>query len=441
MKKFISLFLSLTMILSITAGIDLSAYANDFLSATPISTGGAWYNDSLDVKQENDYFSFEVKSDSKIIIKFMTYMYAYMHLYDSDFKELTSANSTSATASSPETLTTNLGLEKGVYYILINSPGSIGETGKYRLSVTAEPYGNQEKEPNDFDHATVLQCDKTMKAAFTYQDGEDWFKLYVPVNATVNIRIFSDVSLNVRFYNYDLTKDWAYYLDNYPDDKEMAVRSYNLTAGTYYLHVFRVFSYDSGSYTVNWSMNVPVSKPSSLKVSTRNTTSLKLSWNKVSGASGYQLQQYKNSKWTTIKTTTATTYAVSKLAASTAYKFRVRAYKTISSKNYYSDWTNLTTPTKPSTASISSLKSSKSKQLTVKWKKLNCTGYQIQYSTSSKFTNSKTLTITKNSTTSKTVSKLKGKKKYYVRVRAYKTVNGTRYYGSWSKAKSVTTKK
>ncbi|MGN0534315.1 MAG: fibronectin type III domain-containing protein [Eubacterium sp.] len=439
MKKFISLFLSLTMLLSITAGIDLSAYANDFLTATPISTGGAWYNDSLDVKQENDYFSFEVKSDSKIIIKFMIYMSAYMHLYDSDFNELFYANSTSATASSPVTLTKNLGLEKGVYYILINSPGS-NNTGKYRLSVTAEPYGNQETEPNDFDHATVLPCDKTIKAAFTYQDGEDWFKLYVPVNATVNIRMISNISTSARLYNNDLTKYWFCNFNSYPDDTEIAVDTYNLTAGTYYLHVFRVFS-DSGSYTVNWSMNVPVSKPSSLKVSTRNTTSLKLSWSKVSGASGYQLQQYKSNKWTTIKTTTATAYTVSKLAASTTYKFRVRAYKTINSKNYYSDWTNLTTPTKPSTASISSLKSSKSKQLTVKWKKLNCTGYQIQYSTSSKFKSPKTVTITKNSTTSKTVSKLKGKKKYYVRIRAYKTVNGTRYYGSWSKAKSVTTKK
>ena len=440
MKKIISLFLSIIMLFSITAGVDLSAYANDFLTATPISTDGAWYNDSLDVKQENDYFSFEVKSDSKVIIKFMTYMYAYMHLYDSDFKELTSGSSTSATASSPETLTKNTGLEKGVYYILINSPGS-NSTGNYRLSVTAEPYGNQETEPNDFDHATVLQCDKTMKAAFTYQDGEDWFKFYVPVNTTVNIRMISNISTSARLYNNDLTKYEFCHFDSYPNDTEIAVDTYNLTAGTYYLHVFKVFSYDSGSYTVNWSMNVPVSKPSSLKVSTRNTTSLKLSWNKVSGASGYQLQQYKNSKWTTIKTTTATAYTVSKLAASTTYKFRVRAYKTISSKNYYSDWTNLTTPTKPSTVSISSLKSSKSKQLTVKWKKLNCTGYQIQYSTSSKFTNSKTVTVSSYKTTSKTISKLKGKKKYYVRVRAYKTVNGTKYYGSWSKAKSVTTKK
>ncbi|MGN0521254.1 MAG: hypothetical protein ACI4IQ_01305, partial [Eubacterium sp.] len=71
------------------------------------------------------------------------------------------------------------------------------------------------------------------------------------------------------------------------------------------------------------------------------------------------------------------------------------------------------------------------------------TGYQIQYSTSSKFTSStsKTVTVTKNSTTSKTISKLTGNKKYYVRIRTYKTVNGEKIYSSWSKAKSVTTKK
>ncbi|MGN0521821.1 MAG: fibronectin type III domain-containing protein, partial [Eubacterium sp.] len=81
--------------------------------------------------------------------------------------------------------------------------------------------------------------------------------------------------------------------------------------------------------------------------------------------------------------------------------------------------------------------------ITVKWKKATCTGYQIQYSTSSKFTSgtTKTVTVSKSSTVSKTISKLKSNKKYYVRIRAYKTVNGTKYYGTWSKAKSVTTKK
>ncbi|MGN0522603.1 MAG: metallophosphoesterase [Eubacterium sp.] len=96
----------------------------------------------------------------------------------------------------------------------------------------------------------------------------------------------------------------------------------------------------------------------------------------------------------------------------------------------------------PKGTSLSSLKAG-SKKITVKWKKQSTqtTGYQIQYSTSSKFTNAKTVTVSKNSTTSKTISKLKAKKKYYVRIRTYKTVNGKKIYSSWSKAKSVTTKK
>jgi hypothetical protein len=55
--------------------------------------------------------------------------------------------------------------------------------------------------------------------------------------------------------------------------------------------------------------------------------------------------------------------------------------------------------------------------------------------------NSKTVTISKNSTTSKTISKLSGKKKYYIQIRTYKTVNGTKYYSNWSKSKTITTKK
>lgn len=96
----------------------------------------------------------------------------------------------------------------------------------------------------------------------------------------------------------------------------------------------------------------------------------------------------------------------------------------------------------PKGTTISSV-AAKSKGFKVKWKKqaTQTTGYQIQYSASSKFTSSKTVTITKNSTVSKTVSKLKGKKKYYVRIRTYKTVSGTKYYSPWSKAKAVTTKK
>ena len=52
----------------------------------------------------------------------------------------------------------------------------------------------------------------------------------------------------------------------------------------------------------------------------------------------------------------------------------------------------------------------------------------------------KTVTISKKSTTSKTVSKLKSKKKYYVRIRAYKKSSGKKIYGAWSKTKTVKVK-
>ena len=84
----------------------------------------------------------------------------------------------------------------------------------------------------------------------------------------------------------------------------------------------------------------------------------------------------------------------------------------------------------------------KSKAFFVDWaQKGSATGYEIQYATNSKFTSAKKVTITNKKTDKTTVSKLSGKKKYYVRVRLYTTVKGTKYYGAWSASKSVTTKK
>ncbi len=83
----------------------------------------------------------------------------------------------------------------------------------------------------------------------------------------------------------------------------------------------------------------------------------------------------------------------------------------------------------------------------MRWKKQasQTTGYEIQYSTNSKFKGAKTLKGIKAKTTSKNVTKLKAKKKYYVRIRTYKTVKinekSVKLYSSWSKVKKVTTKR
>ena len=85
---------------------------------------------------------------------------------------------------------------------------------------------------------------------------------------------------------------------------------------------------------------------------------------------------------------------------------------------------------------------SKRKALVVYWNKIaNVSGYQIQVATDKKFKkNKKTVTVAKQNASKKAVKKLKAKKKYFVRVRAYKTVNGKKSYSKWSKIKSVKTK-
>ena len=113
----------------------------------------------------------------------------------------------------------------------------------------------------------------------------------------------------------------------------------------------------------------------------------------------------------------------------------------IAGKGSYTGTITKTFKINPAKQEIQKL-TAKSKAFFVDWaQKGSATGYEIQYATNSKFTSAKKVTITNNKTDTKTVSKLSGKKKYYVRIRSYTTVKGTKYYGAWSASKSVTTKK
>ena len=113
----------------------------------------------------------------------------------------------------------------------------------------------------------------------------------------------------------------------------------------------------------------------------------------------------------------------------------------IAGKGSYTGTVTKTFKINPAKQEIQKL-TAKSKAFFVDWaQKGSATGYEIQYATNSKFTSAKKVTITNNKTDKTTVSKLSGKKKYYVRVRSYTTVKGTKYYGAWSASKSVTTKK
>ena len=117
-----------------------------------------------------------------------------------------------------------------------------------------------------------------------------------------------------------------------------------------------------------------------------------------------------------------------------------KATVTITGKGNYTGTVSKTFKINPKKTTLKTATSPKTKQLKVTYSKVSgATGYQITYSTSSKFAKASTKSAN-SSKTSKTISKLTKGKTYYVKVRTYKTVKGTKYYSGYSAVKKVKVK-
>ena len=191
-----------------------------------------------------------------------------------------------------------------------------------------------------------------------------------------------------------------------------------------------------GNYkdSVTKTFDILPSKVTGISVAKNSTTSASINWLAQSGVTGYQVLVYNPSKniYEELGTAAAdaTSYTVSGLNNGNIYYFEVRAYKVISDKKYYGDYSDIvSTVINPSKVKLTSVTLNKS-TLCIEWKKVNCSGYIISYSTDKKFKkNVKTINIKKSSTTSRKVKKLDKNKKYYVKVKAYVASNGQNYYG------------
>ena len=194
-----------------------------------------------------------------------------------------------------------------------------------------------------------------------------------------------------------------------------------------------------GTYkvTVKFKGNYTGTKPLSFKIKPIDVSKCKISLSKTS----YTYNGKAQKPSVTVKNASGTKLTTSSYTVTYAKGLKnVGIYKvTIKMKGNYTGTKTLTYKINPVKTTVSKLTAGK-KKLTVNItkKSTQVTGYQIQYSTSKKFTSAKTKTI---KTTKATVSSLKAKTTYYVRVRTYKTVGKTKYYSSWSTYKKVTTKK
>ena len=221
----------------------------------------------------------------------------------------------------------------------------------------------------------------------------------------------------------------------------------NLYSGKYYYYRVYAFKTINGKkyYGVYSAVKTKtagylVNTPQSLKASNQTTSSVKISWKVTPNANGYIIYRStnKDSGYKAVKTITSqyTTYFVNKnLSKGKTYYYKVYAYRTYKGSKGIGAPASITTSTKPTTPKMSSAKNSAKKTAKVTWKKATgATGYELYFSTKKSKGYKKAYTGTKLSYTKKS---LKKGKTYYFKVRAYRTVNGKKLYGSYSSPKSV----
>ncbi len=221
----------------------------------------------------------------------------------------------------------------------------------------------------------------------------------------------------------------------------------NLCSGTNNYYKVRAYRNEDGKkvygsfssvFTVK-TTGYKVSKPSKLKLASNSTTSIKLSWKKVSKANGYYIYRStsKDTGYKKIKTITkggTVSFTNKKLTAGKTYYYRVVAYRTYKGSKGIGQYAAITAGTKTKAPKITLKKASKTSIKVTAKKVTGASGYQIYYSTKKSSGYKKAYTGSKKTYTKKS---LKKGKKYYVKVRAYKTIGGKKYYSSYSSVKSI----
>lgn len=231
------------------------------------------------------------------------------------------------------------------------------------------------------------------------------------------------------------TRDGKYKLIDKISEKSYTFNNLDKSRSNYLkVRAFRTVDGENiyGSYSQVTLLNLD--KIEDLNLETRGVSTLKLSWNKVNDASYYYVYRLNSTtdKYEKIGTTSSNTYTDKDLKSATNYYYKVKPYANISG-----EFTNrLKATTKPLTPKVS-LKSDSYTRFTATWTNTSTrnSGYEVYMSTS-KDKNYNLLGNT--SEKSFTAKELEKNKTYYVKVRAYRTVDGEKIYGSYSSVTSVT---
>lgn len=464
MKRVLSFALSLVMLLSITGGLGLTAYAgdtyyetednDDYSSADYVPVNSTIYGVCSD-NGDRDWYKFTLSSPAKVNVQFSFdradedgYWRVYLYKYEGNGNYANLDNEIVYVYDGSYTFS-SLGLPAGTYFIRVSGYNSACDR-QYSATPKCTYVSNWETEFNDdFTTADPLSMGTTRYGVCTDYGDDDWYKFVLNSSASVSVSITHtkasvDGYWSVYLYKYEGSgaRSQVAYKSIYISDANYTFPTQGFSAGTYFVKVRGNNSACGRQYGV--TVNYSVGKPGKFRVSSRGSNSLKLAWNKPAGATGYQLQRKSGNRYKALATVKGTSYTHKSLTAGAGYTYRVRAYRTVGGKNYYSGWAYMTAYTKPATPNLTGLSAIKSgHKIKATWKKVggSASGYQIYWAKDKNFKKvvSKT-NVSGQKKTSYTGKNFTKGKRYYVKVRAYKTVNGNKIYGAWSNVRNVKAK-
>jgi len=426
-------------------------------TATPITLNKT-YSGSINEGRDLDFYKFTLDSAGSIHLDFEhENLYDQNEYWDAVIYNIETNEISYYTFKGNENKvsTYKIGLDKGTYYLRIRGGGWYRNGLEYSTCYSTTDYSFNlkytsskyfEKENNDsYAAATPIVINEKYSASINDYRDLDYFRLNLKKRA----------ELKIDFKIEKQTSSSEYYIVKVYDDKNNQIARYSISgieakttfnlsldSGEYYVYVQGgSLDWDGNSTCITTSVysfkaTIKVAEPSNIKYS-YSTSAIKLSWNKVRGATGYKVYQYntKTKKYNEIADTKKTSYQINNLNAGTKYKYAVRAYLKDGGATYYSSYAKITAATAPAQVTNLKFTSTAKKTGVVSYSKVSgVSGYQIYYSTSKNGTYKKLATTSNTKYTNK---KFSSGKTYYVKVRAYTKVDGKTVYGAYSTIKSV----
>lgn len=428
-RKALSVFLVVTLAVTMipAEGLTSKAYAAD-----PVIAMGSTQTGVLEPKSSK-YYQFTIPSSGKVAISGLMEKsdeksgtaHLRFSVYQNDGKCVYSSERYKLSSVGREYIDSTAYLNKGTYTIEAEAPYDFGGPGtKYSFSLGFTSVRESFTETNagtnnTFDTANTIKTNTTYRGMIADNERYDMYRFTIPSKTRMRV-IFNSLdgtsASAIKIYDGNRVK-----VCSWSGRSSIDGEAVEFSPGTHYIEID---GYNPLVYSLQIASPIPMS-----------ATSIKLS------NSSYTYDGYMKTPGVTVahngsNLSTFRSYSVSYSANKNAGIGKV----TVTGKGAYAGSVTKTFKIKPGRPSIKAVKGVKKgfKATWAKKSKAEATGYQVQYSTKKSMKGAKTKTVKGGA---KTVKGLKAGKRYYVRVRAYKTVGKQKVYSSWSAKRAVTTKR